>query len=551
MENEIGAVAGDFEQLARQTDDLLRLAGTVVGCVENQNVLSILPIVQTMGAAARSYIQDRLESTTGILETVTAEAKLLGQLTHLTRGQRSIARETQMLSLMTNIEVAHLGQLGAGFQYLAHELNDFSQTVTTNTRELAEHTEERKSAIETTRRELAMGIPRMRQELTRIEVDLGKALAVVDSSLTQLSRTPAQLGACVEEIAGQIAGVVAAVQAHDITRQQVEHVQEALPLIAAKMNAVEAGEATHELPRIAAGLSIQIYQLRSIAETVGNWISQIRMCVDGILRISSSEVVEIGPVVLAQEREMSAQLTRIEELERECQADNEKVQNTLTGLSHLMQLVGEHLERSKAVRDRLQLLMFNSIVEASRLGTQADAILEISQSIKRISAEWSGITDKSERAMEEMMHLVETAQEGLGAFSETSNHKLREAQDETRSALENLRATATFAAGQALEIEDATARLQEKIALVGVTGNHLDACLEQIGVVQGALEDSSRQWKAEYAEAPHVCGRSEAEELYAATYTTEMERAVLRAALDQAPLPSMQQNLAGNDVELF
>ena len=69
----------------------------------------------------------------------------------------------------------------------------------------------------------------------RIEVDLGNALAVVDSSLTQLSRTPVQFRTCVEDVAQQIAGVVAAVQAHDITRQQIEHVQEAFALISAKM----------------------------------------------------------------------------------------------------------------------------------------------------------------------------------------------------------------------------------------------------------------------------------------------------------------------------
>ena len=54
-----------------------------------------------------------------------------------------------------------------------------------------------------------------------MEVDLGNALAVVDSSLSQLSRTPVQFRTCVEDVAQQIAGVVAAVQSHDITRQQI------------------------------------------------------------------------------------------------------------------------------------------------------------------------------------------------------------------------------------------------------------------------------------------------------------------------------------------
>ena len=101
--------------------------------------------------------------------------------------------------------------------------------------ELADHTDGRRAAIEETGRVLAAELPRLREELARIEVDLGNALAVVDSSLTQLSRTPVQFRTCVEDVAQQIAGVVAAVQAHDITRQQIDHVQEAFALISARM----------------------------------------------------------------------------------------------------------------------------------------------------------------------------------------------------------------------------------------------------------------------------------------------------------------------------
>jgi hypothetical protein len=41
------------------------------------------------------------------------------------------------------------------------------------------------------------------------------------------------------------------------------------------------------------------------------------------------------------------------------------------------------------------------------------------------------------------------------------------------------------------------------------------------------------------------------EVLFGASYTTEIERDVLRAALTGRPVPVAEQNLAGNDVELF
>lgn len=550
-EGEISAVAHGFEALAHDTDAILRLAGAVVSCVEDEKVLSVLPKVQGLGAAAQQFIRERLEATVGILQTVTAEAKLLDRLSLLTRSQRSIARETQTLSVLTNIEVARLGQLGVGFQYLAHELDEFSQTVAKSTKDLSNLTDEHKTSVEETKRMLATGLPRIRQEFARIESDLGSAMAAVDSSQEQLMRAPVQFRSCVEEIAGQIAGVVAAVQGHDITRQQLEHVHQALRWMAERIAAASGLEEPPEQPQIAAGLEIQVFQLRSIQETVTNWLDQIRSCMKGIQRISSSELVGIGPLVLKQEREISTQLTRIEALEQECEKDNEEVQATFTGLSSLMHLVGEHLKKSRYVRDRLQLLTFNSIVEASRLGSKADAILEISQSIKRISAGWSEMTDRSAQAMEEILALVEQAKVGMQAFAEGSKEGLMAARSETSAGLENLREAAQLAAGHAVEIEAATARLQDRLLTVGGARDHLDGCFAHTGAVQKQIEEIKRQGELKYPGAIKRCNRQKAEEQFSATYTTEIERHLLRAALYGTPIPVVEQNLAGNDVELF
>jgi hypothetical protein len=553
VESEIGTVARAFEGLAGHTDTILTLAAAIVGCVENQSVSSVLPKVQTLGAAARHFIAERLQATTGILETVATEVKLLHRLSLVAGGQEAIALEIKALSVLTNIEVARLGSVGAGFQYLARELADFSKLVSKDTQDLANHTNARRAAIEETRRVLSAELPRLREELARIEVDLGSALAMVDSSLTQLSSTPVQFKTCVEDIARQIAGVVAAIQAHDITRQQIEHVQEALTLISERMQgaANSVNEAAREQPWVYAGLTIQIYQLQTIKETVAGWASQIRTCMSGILRVSTSEVIGIGPVVLDQERTVSSQLTRIELLEHSGQAYSERIQRTLGGLSNLMQLVGEHLQRSKSVRDRLRLLAFNSIIEASHLGTQAAAILAISKSIKGISAAWSEITDQSGHAMQEILNLVQQTNQVMEAFSEASNARLREAEVETKAALDSLRTAAEFAARQAQEMTAATEKMQAKVAQVGSSGDLLDACFGHFDAVLTEIEGVRRQLETDDPDVKGGYDAAEVEQLFSASYTTELERDVLRAALAGRALPVAQQTFAGNSVELF
>ena len=552
-ETQIRSVARVFESLAGHTDAILTLAATIVQCVDNESVSSVLPKVQTLGATAKRFIGDRLQATAGIIETVTAEVKLLHQLSLVAHGQEVIAFEIKTLSVLTNIEVAHLGAVGAGFQYLANELADFSKSVSRDTEELASHTEGRKSAIEETKSVFSAELPRQRQELARIELDLSKALAVVDSSLTQLSRTPAQFRLCVEDIVRQIAGVVAAIQAHDITRQQIEHVEGAFALIADRMRGAGNSEqgAARELPQAYAGLTIQIYQLRTIKETVANWASQIRTCLSGIMRVSTSEVVGIGPMVLDQEREVSSQLAQIERLENESQAYSGRIQSNLGGLSNLTQLVSEHLQRSKNVRSRLQMLTFNSIIEASRLGAQADTILAIAACIKEVSAEWNQITDQSGRAMEGILGVVKQTNEVMKVFSETSNERLREAQAQTRACLDDLRTAAASAAGQAKGMKEVTEKMQAKIAEVGNTGDLLDACFGRIDSVLIGIEAVRRQLEIDHPEVKKHYDRAEVERLFAASYTTEMEREVLRAALAGKALPVAQQTFAGNSVELF
>lgn len=552
-ETEVRSVAQTFEGLAGYTDTILELAAGIVGCVESENVSSVLPRVQTLGAAANHFVGERLRATSGILEMVTKEVDLLHRLSLITHAQKAIALETRALRVLTNIEVARLGDGGSDFHYLAQELADFSKSVSEDTQSLDTHTGERRTAIDKTKQVLSAELPELKQKLASIEVDLGKALAEVEFSLTQLSNIPAQFRIGVQDVAQQIAGVVTAIQSHDITRQQVEHVTEALDLVCARFPegtwSPETGP--QELFQAYAGLTIQTYQLRSIKETIAGWTSQIRTCMEGIMRVSASQVAGIGPMVLEQERKVASHLAHIELLERNSQAYSERIQRTFGGLSSLMQLFSEHLQRSKSVCNRFKMLSFNAIIEASHLGNKGDAMLAIAKSIGGISEEWNNITGRSAKAMQEILTLVEESKELMEAFSEASNQKLREAQGQTREGLETLRTAAAFAVKQSSQMKIATEKMQAKIANIGKTGDLLDSCSGRFDQVLAGVEEVRHQLQVERPEVDELRDTSEVELLFSSSYTTEMERDVMRAALRGAPLPVAQATFGGNAVELF
>jgi hypothetical protein len=552
-EDSIATLVACFQGLARHADSTLSLAAAIVERVEDRSVSSVLSSVQCLGAAAREFVGDRLGATSGIIDTVTAEMELLRKLSMVTDGQANVAARIKMLNVHTKIEVAHLGKVGASFEYLAGELADFSKVLAKSTDELIRHTNERKSATEKTRQLFSVELPHLREELTQIEKNLSADLAALQSGLTQLSNAPVQFRASAEVISGQIAGVVVAVQGHDITRQQIEHVQEALNSISQAME-MDGASGKGKLQEVAyshAGLAIQISQLKAIRATIADWTSRVRGCLGGILEISASGLAEIGPLVLEQERSMSAQLSHIELLERECLANSERIRGTLEGISNLSQLVSEHLQKSESARNRLRMLNYNSVIEASRLGAQADTICVIADGIAEVSVEWTKITEQSGSALREILSLSQRINEAMATFSQAKSESLGEAQAQTKAGLESLRDASTFAVAQGQKIGIETDAMQLMGSEAERTSGLLDSCYARIDAVLTLVEDAKSQLEAQYPDIVEYYDSERIERSFSATYTTEAERDVLRAALYGTEMPVLQQCAMGNDVELF
>jgi hypothetical protein len=552
-EQAISVLVTAFGELTKDTDSILGLASAIVDCVEDEGVSSVLASVHALGVEAKQFVGDRLQATSGILKTVMTETELLRQLSELTESQAKIALEIKILNVHTKIEVAHLGSVGVGFEYLARELADFSLSLAKSTDELTNHTNEHRVANEKTQSMLSIEIPHLREELARVEFSLNDDLEVMSSGLNKLSRTPVLFKQSAEEIGEQIAGVVVAVQGHDITRQQLEHVQEALTVISHKL--LTNDDTKHVADPDAAcghaGLAIQISQLSMIKATFAEWTSQIERCMGSILRISASELVGVGPLVLEQEQSMSSQLSHIDALEHECQSYGGNLSSSLAGISHLSELVTEHIQKSESARKRLRLLTFNSVVEASHLGAKADAICVIAGGIAEVSVQWSEISERSRSALQEIQSLVDRINVVTATFSGTSSERLRDAQAQTRTGLENLRRAADFALMQGKKIEVVTDVMRTRSREIEKASQQLDTCFGHIDAVVNALESMKHDLEADHPGVRQRYDEVEIERTFSTSYTTQTEREVLRAALSGTAFSGTQQCTMGNSVELF
>jgi uncharacterized phage infection (PIP) family protein YhgE len=549
-EAEIESLARSFERLAAQANSILQHANAIVSWVDKNGMGSVLSDLQSLCRNSQSFLTCRLDAANRIVGILQQQEQALQQLSHITQRQEAIACHLRALSMLTNIEVAHLGDAGGNFQLLAQELATFSKDLSGQTLALATDAANRAQAITEARNELVAHLPELSLEIGHMENDVARTLGLIDEGLSQQTAIPLQFRQSVEAISKEISGVVAAIQAHDITRQQIEHVDQALQLIGSRMAAAEDSP-SGDVPAIHTGLNLQLCQLKNIKETVTSWRSQIRDCMRAIEELSATGVADIGPTVLHQEQALTSQLPKIERLQQRSQDCCGKMQTTLGGLSSLVDLANDHLNRARAIREHLQILMLNALIEAERLDARGAVVSAIARLIKEVSGDWNALANDSRQALAQLLDLVQQTTTLLQSFSESSREQLQKDQAKTASDLLLVRGAAAIAAKEAARMVEITDGMHSSLNTLGTAGTHLDACFNRLDTALLTIEGLSLDLGNDDATMPDRCDPAEVERWLAPFYTTEIERRVMTAALYGLSLPVAQQSFEGNAVELF
>jgi hypothetical protein len=548
-EEDVRTVATQFEKLAAEVESVLNLTSAVVDCVQEDWVQSIVPMARVLDAAARRFIARRVESIAAIGTVFTGEAGMIENLLRLTAEQRSIAREGKALGVLASIEVGRLGTDGRCFGYMARELDEFSETGSSGAEEVRSEAAQRRASLINRRHRFDLSLQRTREHFSKIESEMSRSIAAMESALAQLAHIPADFQECVAVIAADISRVVEAIQLHDATRQQTEHVRDTLIRVSGEISdsdrQVSALDARNSLI-----LKVQGLQIESVRARTEGWIFKINRCFENILHVGSSEVVAIGARILAQERGLSSQLARIEHLERECEADDAEIEACLAGLGDLMRITKTHLERSRFTRDRMRLLNFNSMIEARHLGSQATAVLEITRNIGRISTGWSALTDRSGDTLDSMLTSSARAEEAHRTRTRASMVDLGNARKQSQAGLQALSHAAAIANGNGEKIAAAVAVLQSEITILARVAERL---MQSVAILSEARSEIAQACELTSSSTANL-NESECRQIEAnctARYTSELERRILRAALFGEAMPLEGAATTPNEVELF
>jgi methyl-accepting chemotaxis protein len=382
---------GDFLRLGEQVQEFFIAAqsmtdqGTqVVELVSGQAVQEATRHLESLVDDTKQRFkksQAGFEQSLKILAAVRKEADLACRPL---AGFQQMVMGLRVLGISTRMESARLQGQDEGFQFLAEEVSRLSDTIKEQTEGMASQL-----GSLTTRLDETLGS--MGGLGDSLKNDVGNLVAVVGKSLGELrdrrghsELIAARMAANAREVHANIAEVVSSMQFHDITRQRLEHVREALSTLIdgkpgatpAEVCGLQGALLNHAIEELGQAAQTMQTSLRGIAGSVRQVAQEARLLMQGE-----------DPQALSFPERLEADLSRITDIASQMEQALSRLWNLVESVVGTLEQVGSSLRSIDSISYSIKFVALNAAIKSARLGGQGAALESLAQAIQHLSAE--------------------------------------------------------------------------------------------------------------------------------------------------------------------
>lgn len=401
----LARVVHEQEQTFLDLGDALQRIAMQVGGIGDE----ARDLVRVTSGEAMSHILEALEGEFGRMGELCAagvhggEQDLLARTRGLVqnlavsvREYARIVRTLQMLGIATRIESARLGADGRGFSTLADDVEKLAGKIVEYSSSLLDQGRALDATIaEAEGRSLDMGA---KQDTCSLAVSVGLLDGLDNLKQTMASSRASSLQ--VEELLADVnksmQGLVGSLQFHDIVRQQVEHVVEAIDDVLAGLSRVTAGDTVsgaEELAFAAEVCILQESQTRAASESLSTAVASLRSEMRSIASSVRQVVLEAGgsgdgasestaaKVLDSLENEVRAAAANM----RELAVQGEDMGRTMESVASTVSDMTAFLADIEDVGSEIELIALNASISAAHTGDKGKALGVLATSIQRLS----------------------------------------------------------------------------------------------------------------------------------------------------------------------
>lgn len=398
-EDQFLQIGSQMQDFYRRSGDISRMSNELVGIVSGESGQTLTGRLQQMITEMEEYLANARVRSGESCNTLKQVHDLLDTLSHPLEGFQKMNKTLRMLSISTKIESSRLGELGSGFvnlamdvEKLSHQVNDKSVSIMAHRELLAKMITFNLNAVLTSN--------------TRQDQQIGSSLKNARDSLLELIAVnerctgfAATVSSISRDVTGSISEAVSSMQMHDMTRQQMEHIIEALERLSADLP-VSEGISTDDDRRRAlimeAGdvCELQEAQLRfasaelysavcgiidNLHDVAGRQLLMVNETqnVTGTANAGGSSFVEV----------ISQGMGTITGVLESCAQTDRNMMDTMRKVAQTIAEIATFVTDIEEIGTEIDLIALNAQIKAAHTGPEGAALGVLAEAIKRLSDE--------------------------------------------------------------------------------------------------------------------------------------------------------------------
>jgi methyl-accepting chemotaxis protein len=428
-EDEFLQIGSQLQDFYLRSSEITSMANQLVESVSGEQVQSLINRLRQIIGDMEAYLSSARRQSSDSCGSLEQILRLLDQVSQPLEGFQKLTKTLRMLGISTKIESSRLGEMGLGFQTLALDVEKLSHLVSEKSSNILNH------------RYLLAGMIADNLRIVRSseavqDRELGGVLASTSCSLEELVKVNnncSSFGSLVasvsSEVSGNISEVVSSMQMHDMTRQQVEHIVEALERLSVKLQntaGITSDSDSYRKLITEAGdvCELQSAQLRFAASEL---CGAVRSIVDNLRDVASKQALMASECLSTTGVSDSSGGSFMDAISRgmgtvtgvlaTCAQSDREMSSTLSKVADTMQEVSGFVTDIEAIGSEIDLIALNSQVKAAHTGKEGAALGVLAEAIKRLS--------------DDAITQTELVSKTLVQVNQSTEHLFQEASEET------------------------------------------------------------------------------------------------------------------------
>ena len=552
-EDEFLAIGGRLQDFYQRGIGISGLASEMMGEVAGDHVTGAMDGLGEMLDDMGHYVNRAQNEIEGSARTLREILGLLDDVGGPLSGFKKVNKVLRMLGISTKIESARLGQSAAGFDTLASDVGELSVQVNDKAAIILRRKDELARAIEQTLTGVLDSGAQQHDQVIEILDRTRVSLQALTAINTRCSSSAAAVSAVSDEVYRSIGDVVMSMQAHDIVRQQIEHVQESLAELKQGLAVGTAGADA------AAGIcELQTAQLR---HADGELDAAVRTIIESLREIASKQsglsAETSGMAGMADQAggsfftEMEKDISIVSDALMESSKANQALCIAMGTVAETVGEIATFVGDIEKIGEEIKLIALNAQIKSAYTGEEGAALGVLAEAIQRLSIDAIDHTGAVSGTLQAIIAVTDRLNEGVCAETSGLKTEVHDMVSTLSALLNTLRQVNDTLQRSLRRMDDAVTLLSSDIeqVIAGITVHcKVSRVLElAIAGIAGVAAEARRLAPASAA--------GNLEQL-ANRYTMQSERRIHQTLMDgpaagrPAPVPNQGDEL-GDNVEFF